>query len=497
MSHAWLLLVGALAPAPAPGPPEPEDLAARATRAAQAGDPAEAARLYAEASAALPHHAGILVALGRAQARLGRHEEAARTLSRAAAMGVGADLRALDESFGDARASSAYQSVRRRFEENVTPIVASDVAFRLPRELLPESLAYHAGEDAFYVGSMHRRKIVRVDRSGATRDLVPTARDGLASVIGIKLDAARGELWATSCNTGDDPPMDPPDPATRRQGALFRYEVPSGRLLRRYDLPAAAAAGADDWRCFNDVAVDANGNVYLSAGGLGAFRLDRGRDTVEPFVSGPGLLLNGIAVSDDAGTVFVAAHGRGVLVVDVATRAWRPLGLPPTATLNGIDGLYVRGRMLVGVQNGLANGPERVVRAWLDERLQRAERVEVLERAHPAYAVPTTGVLVGDDFYYVAASNLEAVDANGRLAPEKLRDTIILRRPLLSPAPAAGVVDDASMAWMIVRTRVRRTQKDASGKEVERRFVYAGIMTYAKREGRWVRVANVSTFEGG
>jgi hypothetical protein len=61
--------------------------------------------------------------------------------------------------------------------------------------------------------------------------------------------------------------------------------------------------------------------------------------------------------------------------------------------------------------------------------------------------------------------------------------------------PIVRVSNDASMAWMIVRTRVRRTQKQADGSDKERSFVYAGIMTYEKKDGKWVRVANVSTFE--
>ena len=61
--------------------------------------------------------------------------------------------------------------------------------------------------------------------------------------------------------------------------------------------------------------------------------------------------------------------------------------------------------------------------------------------------------------------------------------------------PIVRISDDATMAWMIARTRVRRTQKVASGEVKERAFVYAGIMTYEKRQGKWVRIANVSTFE--
>jgi hypothetical protein len=61
--------------------------------------------------------------------------------------------------------------------------------------------------------------------------------------------------------------------------------------------------------------------------------------------------------------------------------------------------------------------------------------------------------------------------------------------------PIVQVSKDGTMAWMIVRTSVRRKAPDASGVEREARFVYAGIMTYEKRAGRWVRTANVSTFE--
>lgn len=61
--------------------------------------------------------------------------------------------------------------------------------------------------------------------------------------------------------------------------------------------------------------------------------------------------------------------------------------------------------------------------------------------------------------------------------------------------PIIRISDDASMAWMIVRLRVRRVQKDAQGVERDQSFVYAGIMTYEKRDGRWMKVANVSTVE--
>jgi len=61
--------------------------------------------------------------------------------------------------------------------------------------------------------------------------------------------------------------------------------------------------------------------------------------------------------------------------------------------------------------------------------------------------------------------------------------------------PIVRVSKDGSMGWMITRVSVRRTQKGPAGEEKEEKFTYAGIMTYEKVDGRWMRVANVSTFE--
>jgi hypothetical protein len=61
--------------------------------------------------------------------------------------------------------------------------------------------------------------------------------------------------------------------------------------------------------------------------------------------------------------------------------------------------------------------------------------------------------------------------------------------------PIVRISNDASMAWMIVHTRVRRTTRLEGSEEArETSFIYAGIMTYEKQDGKWVRVANVSTF---
>ena len=51
------------------------------------------------------------------------------------------------------------------------------------------------------------------------------------------------------------------------------------------------------------------------------------------------------------------------------------------------------------------------------------------------------------------------------------------------------------MYWVISRESVSRTEPDGQGGRRKRSFIYAGIMTYKKSGGKWVKVANVSTFK--
>lgn len=60
--------------------------------------------------------------------------------------------------------------------------------------------------------------------------------------------------------------------------------------------------------------------------------------------------------------------------------------------------------------------------------------------------------------------------------------------------PHAEVSSDGTMGWVVSMIRVVRNEPDPAGSVRTRTFTYAGIMTYAKVDGRWQKSANVSTF---
>ena len=314
--------------------------------------------------------------------------------------------------------------------ESDAPLSRGVVAFRLSdRELIPEGIAFDPVEGSYYVGSLYKRKIVKVGADGRESDFVAPARDGLWAVLGMKVDAARRELWANACNLADrQPPMIPDDEATRGQGGVFRYDLETGRLLARYLAGSKAAP-----RCFNDLVITPDGVAYLSSGPDGVYRVRRDEPRPELLAGHEGFI-NGIAASDDGRRLFLADHQRGVQVMDIATLAVTPLKMPAGETLSGVDGLYLRGRTLVAIQNGRRNRPDRLLQAELSASLDAVTCFGVLERGRPDYDIPTTGVLVGDDVVYIASSQMRRFNEDKTIFPrEKLTESVIVRTPLLIP----------------------------------------------------------------
>jgi sugar lactone lactonase YvrE len=237
------------------------------------------------------------------------------------------------------------------------------------------------------------------------------------------VDSKRRALWVASSALPQTTGFDTSDAG---RSGIFRFDLTTGALTGRYAIPQDGEPHA-----LGDVLVARNGDVYATDSRAPAvYRVRAGVDTIERFVTSPLLLsAQGLALDSAQRTLFVADYSRGLLRIDLASHEVHLLAAPDDVMVLGIDGLYADGHDLIGIQNGTS--PHRVVRLRLDAAGQRIRGLEVLERAHPDYAEPTLGVVVGRELYYVAASQWERFRDDGTVdAPETLRQPVILRLKL-------------------------------------------------------------------
>jgi sugar lactone lactonase YvrE len=361
-----------------------------------------------------------MYALASAYALNGDAANALETLRRFAALGYCADA-AADSDFAGLRGASGFAEVRRALEANRRPVVKSSVAFTLAeRDLLTEGIAYQPETKAFFVGSVHRRKIVRVDRSGRATDFVPTEHDGIWAPLGMKVDAGRGLLWVAAAAV---PQMLDFDSADAGRSGLFRYVLATAALTGKFLISPDGVP-----HLLGDLTIARNGDVYASDSRAPiVWRIRAGTDSLERFIESPLLLsAQGLALTPDEQTLYLADYSRGILKIDLSSRSLTLLPCRDGVLALGIDGLYLAGGTLIGIQNGV--DPHRVVRLTLDSNRDSLIESEVLERRHPSYSEPTLGVLVGAELFYIANSQWEKFGETGTVArPDELRPPAILR----------------------------------------------------------------------
>ena len=359
----------------------------------------------------------VLLRLAGVEVRLGDPEAALRHLERYAAMGLTADL-ATDSSLAAVRALPGWSDLAAHLERNARPVRRGDTVVVLPsRDLLAEDIAWDPQSGRLFVSSMRERRIVAVDRDGRTSDFVASGRDGLWAAVDLGVDARRRLLWVTTDVIAFQQGY---DSAEAGRAAVLAFDLGTGRLARRIDAPHDGA------HFLADLTVAPSGEVYIADNATQAVWVARpGADTLEVLVP-PGVLANpqGPALAPDGRRLFVADYVLGIAVVDLASRRVDWLPKPPDVAANGIDGLYVAGHTLIGVQNGTA--PQRIVRFPVDESFTRILGWEVLEQ-NPQLDEATHCAPAGALLYCIANSGDERARGNTLRDDPSARPPAILR----------------------------------------------------------------------
>ncbi|MEO8333460.1 MAG: SMP-30/gluconolactonase/LRE family protein [bacterium] len=395
----------------------------RAAAALRANDLPKARTEMTRAAIAWPTQPAYVWGRAIVSARSGDTASTLAALSDYAALGLGRDVSS-NPTFAAFRGAPGFAAVSARLDSNRAPLARSTVRATLPDSTFwPEGMDYDPRTATFYVASVRHRTVAAIHPNGNTRELWPRSQPNMGAMLGVRVDAKHNALWITTSGVKQ---MNGYAPADSSIAALIRLDIKDGAITRRWNLPAVKGG-----HVLGDLAIGPDGDVYVSDSSEPVlYRLRPGADTLEHFMHPLFRSLQGMAPTPDGRALYVADYSHGLLHVDLATRSVTRVADAPHSTSLGCDGIAWYDGAIVCVQNGVA--PARVVRFVLDATGTRIVRDEVLDQNTTLAGEPTIGAVVGDHFVYVANSQWDEYDDDGRRLPNSTLSAPRLLSVLLS-----------------------------------------------------------------
>ncbi|MBC7882839.1 MAG: SMP-30/gluconolactonase/LRE family protein [Anaerolineae bacterium] len=376
-----------------------------------------------QAVALWPDNAGLKLQLAGALARNGLKGEALQMLEQLIRLKIQLDL-VDNPDLASLKGSKPFQKLLAQHTKLKKSVASSQFAFSVPqKDLVAEGIAYDPAERSFYISSVHRRKILRIDETGKAEDFIAEGQDGIWAVLALKVDPKQRILWALSSAL---PEMNGFRPEEKGFSSVYKYDLTDGKLIKKYLMIIPGEKHA-----FNDLALDSKGNVYISdTEARSLYQIDIKSDEISAFLA-PGKLLSpqGLAFSDDEKSLYIADYALGIFSLNLATKELTKLTTPKETIMVGTDCLVRFENTLIALQNGIQ--PNRVVRLYLDNTGKRIERSEIIEMNNNLFSDPTLGVIAKDSFYYIANGQWSSFNLDGTLfSPDKLQELIVLKTKL-------------------------------------------------------------------
>jgi hypothetical protein len=379
-----------------------------------------------------PHNGDVMYKLAGAYALNNSSQQAFDILLRMVVMGLAYDT-SEDADFTSLHDFQVYDYVAQSLKDNFLPFGSSEVAFVVDEKgLLGESIAHDEKTGSFFISSVRKGKVIRIDKDGKTEDFIKPGQDGLWGAFGIKTDSERRHLWVASSAA---PQFEGVKKADVGRAGLFKFDLDSGELIKKY-----IVAPDGQQHLLGELVIASNGDVYASDSQTPkVFKLAHDSDQVEElFRSDNFVNLQGITLGPQEKHLFLADYHLGLFVVDLEAERIRRLVAPRDVNVGGIDGLYFHGAdQLIAIQNGIR--PNRVVRYWVNDTFTDIVGTEPLESSNTHFDDPTLGTFIDADFYYVANSQWPLYNSDGDVRdPNKLKALVVLKTPITTDAKPVG-----------------------------------------------------------
>jgi len=347
-----------------------------------------------------PYSPGIQYNLACGYALTGEGDSALMILDTLADRGI--DFGAANDSdLESIKNTEKFAEITKKLDKNIAPVKNSIKVIAMPEnDVMIEGISYDKVGKKFYFGSMNKKKIYILNNLGRITEFKKSGEDGLHGVVGMEVDPLRRIIWVCS---NEAPYVEGFESGGIQSGEVLKFDLEKGMLLGRYPSP-------NDGRphSFNDLTIrTSTGDVYITDDLSGAvYKIDYDTDKLSAFnPEGTFYSPNGITISDNEKYLYVSAYGDGLYRVTLDGGNAVRIPDPDGTSLFGVDGLDFYKNSLVAIQNGF--NPDRVMRYYLNKDGDAITKSEKIEFGTDQIDDPTTGTIVGYDFYYIGMSGME------------------------------------------------------------------------------------------
>jgi hypothetical protein len=373
---------------------------------AQQNDNERLSWVFKRVSELMPNSGDIKLQLALVYAKMGDKTRAYDTLMRMQMQGFGYDI-SKDARFDPVHGTRVWDYIVANLGVNSKSFGEGKVAFDLPKtDNLLNALAWDGKRKTLLVGSARSGAIHRLDQKGKLTDFIAAGSNpNLWGVDALGVDSAHDKLYVA---TSASPKFDKFSADNANKAALLEFDLGSGKFVKKYAAPSEAT------HAFNDIAVSADGAVYVSEGVHRIVYKVEG-NTFKPVVQNPKLTaISAITVSGNGRVLYIADYALGIFGFDLAKgQAFEPTYNPDSLVLGGIVGMHFYDDTLIIIEDGMV--PKRVMRLSLSPDGHTVKGAMPLDVASQDFIALGDGALAGEKLYFITNRQDSLYDRNGVL----------------------------------------------------------------------------------